>query len=269
MEISKMTRLLTLVKEKKPLIHHMTNVVTINDCANVTLAIGASPVMATEMKEVEEMIHLADALIINLGTIHDLVFESMLHAGIAANKKGIPVVLDPVGVGATTYRTERSMELLEKVKMAIIRGNSSEIHTLIGGTGGTKGVDAGEGSVPSIEIAQQAANAFQCVVGISGKVDVVSNGSKNYFLSNGDEKLTRITGTGCMSTSLIGSISAVASDHLEAAITGMSIMSLSGERATQHLEINEGIGTYKLKLMDEIFRMNEEILAKEVQIREC
>lgn len=254
------------LKEKKPLIHHITNTVTINDCANVTLAIGASPVMATAIDEIEEMIQLADAFVLNLGTIHDRVFESMVCAGIAANRKGIPVIFDPVGVGATTYRTDKSKLLLEKVEMSVIRGNVSEIHALIGGKNQTKGVDAGEVPVSSIDIAKHAAEKYQCVIGISGKEDVISDGYRIILLQNGDEMLTKVSGTGCMSASLIGAFAAVSGNHLSATLAGMSVMSIAGERARQQLISNEGIGTFKVKLMDEINSMNKEIFTRGVRI---
>ncbi|MCM3236200.1 hydroxyethylthiazole kinase [Heyndrickxia oleronia] len=256
------------VKETKPLIHHITNTVTINDCANVTLAIGGSPVMATETNEMEEMIQLADALVINFGTIHEQVFESMIRAGRAANRKGIPVIFDPVGVGATSFRTSKSQILLDQVKMDIIRGNVSELHALIGGSSQTKGVDAGEVSVSPIEIANRAAEKYKCSIGISGKKDVISDGKRTFILQNGDEILTKITGTGCMSGSIIASFAAVSEDFLNATMVGMSVMSIAGQRAKQYLKLNEGLGTFKAKLIDEIDLMNAETFNLEVRIRE-
>ncbi|MGE6260607.1 hydroxyethylthiazole kinase [Heyndrickxia sporothermodurans] len=256
------------IKEKRPLIHHITNNVTINDCANATLAIGGSPVMATAIEEVEEMVQLADTLVINFGTIQEEFFEAMIKAGKAANHKGIPVILDPVGVGATSFRTEKAKELLQKIKVTIIRGNVSEIYALNGGKGSTNGVDAGDVPLSAIEIAEQAANDFQCIVGISGKEDVVSDGKSTYLLQNGDQILTSVTGTGCMSTSLIGNFSAITNHYLFACIVGMSVMSLAGERAKQQLSIHQGIGTFKVNLMDEIYLMNEGIFEAGVRIHE-
>lgn len=253
------------VRQRKPLIHHLTNAVTINDCANVTLAVGASPVMAVGEKEVEHMVRLANALVVNIGTLTDSFFESALLAGKAANKKGIPVVFDPVGAGATPYRTERAKEFLEKVDVSIVRGNGSEIHALIGGNGKTKGVDAGEVSIPMEELVLEAAKELKTVVVISGKQDYISDGKEIIRVDNGDIWLTQITGTGCMTTSLIACFAAVTENLPAAATAGMSVMGLAGERAKEAAGV-EGIGTYRMKLMDEIFRMDGDIWEEGVRL---
>lgn len=267
MELNKLTNLLSLVKKKKPLIHHITNVVTVNDCANVTLAIGASPVMATSIREVEDMVKIADCLVINIGTITDPVFESIILAGQAANKKGIPVVLDPVGVGATPYRNEIAEEILNKVSVSIIRGNASEIQALIGGNSTTKGVDAGEVSLDQVTLSYQAAKQFSSVVVVSGKVDTVSDGTNTVQIYNGDPLLTRISGTGCMSASLIGCFASFG-DFFSAGILGTVVMGIAGERAKNALGENDGIGTFRVKLMDEISNINEQILQEGARIHE-
>lgn len=260
--------LFSLVRSRNPLVHHITNMVTINDCANVTLAIGASPVMATSVEEVEDMVQIANALVLNIGTIQAETFSAMLLAGKAANKKGIPVIFDPVGVGATTYRKKVAGELLEKISVAIIRGNASEIDSLIGGKGKTRGVDAGDNSLDSKELAMKAANLFSCVVIVSGKIDIVSNGKEIVQIENGDTWLTKVTGTGCMATSLIASFAGTTDDYFSASIAGMSTMSLAGERARRKLYEGAGIGQFKVKLMDEIFQLDENIWGKEVSILE-
>lgn len=253
-----MKDLFAKIKERHPLVHHITNTVTINDCANVTLAIGASPVMATSLNEVADMVKLADALVINMGTITDSTFESMVLAGKAANKKGIPVVFDPVGVGATPYRTEKAIQLLKEVNVSIVRGNASEVLALIGGDAETRGVDAGSVSTSKKELAIKASQVLNMITVISGEVDCVSNGSETVQIENGDIWLTRITGTGCMTTSLIACFAGITDDLFLAAITGMSVMSLAGERAKKTISENDGIGTYRMKLMDEIFLMDEQ-----------
>lgn len=260
--------LFTLVRKGNPLVHHITNAVTINDCANVTLAIGASPVMATSVEEVEEMVQLANALVLNIGTIQSETFSAMILAGKAANEKGIPVIFDPVGVGATTYRKKLAAELLEKVRVTIIRGNASEINSLVGGKGKTRGVDSMDNSLEAKELAVKAANLFSCVVVVSGKVDVVSDGKEIVQIENGDTWLTKVTGTGCMTTSLIGSFAGTTNDYFSASIAGMSAMSLAGERAKRNLPEGAGIGHFKVKLMDEIFHLDEYIWGKEVSIVE-
>lgn len=248
------------VRNKEPLVHHLTNVVTINDCANITLAIGASPVMATSIEEVAEMARLADALVINLGTIHAEVYESMIVAGQAANQKGIPVILDPVGVGATSFRTEKAQDFLQRVKVSIIRGNMTEIYALIGGVSKTRGVDAGEVSDISLsELAVKAACQLKTIIVISGEKDIICDGQQQALIENGDIWLTKITGTGCMTTSLIASFAGVTNDYFHAAVAGMSSMSIAGGNAKKTLVETDGIGTYRVKLMDEIFKMNGQI----------
>lgn len=255
------------VKNKKPLIHHLTNVVTVNDCANITLAIGASPVMATSVEEVAEMVCLADALVINLGTIHPEVYESMVIAGQAANQQGIPVILDPVGVGATSFRTEKARDFLKQVKVSIIRGNMTEIYALIGGASKTRGVDAGEVSNISIlELAVKAARQLKAITVISGEKDIICDGQQQTLIENGDIWLTKISGTGCMTTSLIASFAGATDDYFHAAVAGMSSMSIAGENAKKTLLETDGIGTYRVKLMDEIFKMTGQVWEKHVRL---
>lgn len=258
--------LFSKVRENTPLVHHLTNTVTINDCANVTLAIGGSPVMATSLQEVEHMVQLSSALVINFGTIDNGMYESMLIAGKAANAKGIPVIFDPVGVGATPFRTQRAKMYIEQVKVSIIRGNVSEVYALIGGKSQTKGVDAGEIAISKSEVAVKAAKQLQTVVVISGEQDVVSDGKRMVHIHNGDVWLTKITGTGCMTASLIACFASVSDDFFQAAVAGMSVMSLAGELAKEHLNEKDGIGTYRMKLMDEIFFMDGERWEKGVRL---
>ncbi|CAM3997686.1 hydroxyethylthiazole kinase [Lederbergia lenta] len=255
------------IKGHGPLVHHLTNNVTINDCANATLAIGGSPVMSTSIEEVADMVQLADALVINFGTIDDQMYEAMVIAGQAANTKGIPVIFDPVGVGATPFRTERASNFLNKVKVNIIRGNATEVYALIGGKAITRGVDAGELSISKEKLALEAADKLQAVTVISGETDVISNGISSVQIENGDIWLTRITGTGCMTASLIACFAGITDDWFSAAIAGMSVMSLAGENAKNSLQANDGIGTYRSKLMDEIFLMNEAVWEKGVRFK--
>lgn len=246
------------VRKTEPLIHHLTNTVTINDCANVTLAIGGSPVMATSIQEVANMVQLANALVINFGTIDDEMYEAMFVAGKAAKNRGIPIVFDPVGVGATPFRTNRAKEFIEQVNVSIVRGNASEVYALIGGKAQTRGVDAGDVAISKTELAVKAAKELAAIVVISGEQDVVSDGTNTVCIRNGDVWLTKITGTGCTTASLIACFAAVTDDWFKAAIAGMSVMSLAGELAKKKLKDNDGIGTYRVKLMDEIFLMDGE-----------
>ncbi|NCU17860.1 hydroxyethylthiazole kinase [Pallidibacillus pasinlerensis] len=254
------------VKAEQPLVHFLTNTVTINDCANVTLAIGASPVMANEINGIEEMTNLAQALVINMGTITEQVYESMIRAGKAANKKGIPVILDPVGAGATTYRTELALDFLKRVKVSIIKGNASELYTLIGGDAVTKGVDAGVIPISNKELAQEAAIRFGNVVVVSGAIDAISDGEKVVQVENGDEWLPRLTGTGCMAAGVIGCFAGVTDDYFTAASVGISVIGLAGELAKKAILSHEGIGTFRVKFMDAIFRMDGDIWAEGVRL---
>lgn len=254
----KIKELFPLVKDQNPLVHHITNTVTINDCANVTLAIGGSPVMATSIEEVADMARLADALVINFGTIDDYMYEAMIKAGQAANKNGIPVIFDPVGVGATPFRTGRAKDFIEKVKVSIVRGNASEVHALIGGEVKTRGVDSGDVNLSSKELAILSAQRLNVIAVISGKRDYVSDGTEIIGIDNGDIWLTKITGTGCTTASLIACFAGVTTDFLLAAVAGMSSMSLAGEMAKKRLAVEDGLGTYRVKLMDELSLMNGE-----------
>ncbi|MED3688980.1 hydroxyethylthiazole kinase [Peribacillus butanolivorans] len=256
------------VRESKPLIHQITNFVTVNDCANATLAIGGSPVMTSSPREVEDMVKLADALVLNFGTIDDKALEAMEIAGKTANSLNIPVVLDPVGVGATSYRTEQVAELLKKVTFQIIRGNASEIHRLMGGDIVTRGVDSGELAISNAELAARAANKLNSVVVVSGAKDAVSDGKNTSIIDNGNPLLTSVTGTGCMATALIGTFSGVTDNFYAAAVAGISTMSISGELAAAKLQKDEGTGTFRVRLIDAISRIDKEIWINEVKLYE-
>lgn len=256
------------VRSEEPLVHHITNPVTINDCANSTLAIGGSPVMATSVEEVAEMVSLANALVVNFGTIDQMTYEAMLIAGKMANEKGIPVILDPVGVGATTFRNERAKDFLSQVKVSIVRGNATEVYALIGGKSQTRGVDAGKVTdISKEDLAYQAAKKLQAVVVISGAEDVISDGTERVIVENGDIWLTRITGTGCMTASLIGCFAGVTENYFAAAIAGMSTMSLAGEQAKKMLKETDGIGAYRVRLIDTFFNMNGERWIEGVRLK--
>lgn len=268
MVVQRVAELFTMIHNRHPLIHQITNNVTINDCANVTLAIGASPVMATSVEEVADMVNLANALVINFGTVDDHMYKAMVRAGEAANERGIPVIFDPVGVGATRFRTEKARELLRHVNIAIVRGNASEVYALCGGTATTRGVDAGTVRLPVNEIAMKAAQQFRCITVVSGEQDVVADERSFVKVVNGDQRLTKVTGTGCMATALIGCFAGVTDDYFAAAIGGISVMGLAGERAGKQLDEHEGIGSFKVKLMDHIFHMDADTWEQEVRLSE-
>lgn len=194
---------LTLVQQQNPLVHNITNQVVTNFTANGLLAIGASPVMANAIEEVEEMASIAGALVLNIGTLTTETIHTMIESGKATNKKSIPVVLDPVGAGATSFRTEMDRQILEEVNVTIIRGNAAEIANISGERWVIKGVDASSGDGDIKHLAKKAAELFDSTVVITGKVDVISDIRNANLVSNGDSLLTKVTGTGCLLSSVI------------------------------------------------------------------
>ena len=260
--------LFSTIGNEKPLIHHITNEVTINDCANATLAIGASPVMASSVQEAPEMVQLANALVLNFGTIHDQTYQAMILAGKKANELNIPVIWDPVGVGATPFRTNRAFDLMKEINIQVIRGNASEIYRLIGGKTMTRGVDSADLFISQASLAKEAARQLQCTVVVSGAQDAISDGERTATIDNGDLLLTKVTGTGCMTASLIGSFAGITTDYYAAGIAGMSTMSLAGELAAKQLKPNEGTGTYRTKVIDQISLMNADLWNREVKLNE-
>lgn len=277
MEINKeIIKLLNNLKEKSPLVHHITNYVTVNDCANITLAIGGSPVMADDINEVGDMVSLSSALVINIGTLNTTSIQSMLLAGKTANKLNIPVILDPVGAGATTYRTDTAKRIINEVKLAVIRGNLSEIKTLYGIESKTKGVDAcdsvsvdGNEFTQEKEMAKALASKFNTVVAITGEVDIITDGESLYTASNGHKIMAAVTGTGCMCTSLIGCYLGAGDNNLLAALSGVVSMGIAGEIAYEGLDkINGGTGTLKVKIIDAIYNLSENEIIKRSKINE-
>jgi hydroxyethylthiazole kinase len=239
---------LRLLREQKPLVHQITNYVVMNETANATLALGALPVMAHAREEVEEMVALAGALVLNIGTLSSHWVEAMLLAGKAANEHGIPVVLDPVGAGATRFRTETARRLLDEVKIAVLRGNQGEIATLVGVGAEVRGVESiGADSEPA-DLARIAARSLGLVASVTGVVDHVSDGSRVLSIANGHELLASVTGTGCMSSAITGCFLAVARDTpLEAAAAGLAAFGVAGEDAARDAK---GPGSFHVGLYD-------------------
>lgn len=265
----KISRALQSVKKIKPLVHHITNYVTANDCANITLAIGASPVMADDICEVRDMVSLAHSLVLNLGTLNNRTVESMIEAGKRASELNIPVILDPVGAGATPYRTKIAREIIDTIEVAVVRGNLSEIKALYGIDIQTKGVDSsenlsGDEDVPSYlkVFAMDFANQFHTVVSITGKMDIITDGKRLYIVKNGHEMLSRITGTGCMCTSLIGSYLGAETNSIDGALAGVATMGIAGEIGYNRLDKDEGTGSLKVKILDAIYHLSEEEILK-------
>lgn len=265
-----MQKILTQVRERVPLTHCITNRVTINDCANVLLACGAAPTMAGAEQEVEEVVSGADALVLNLGNLHDGAIRAMRRAGRRANELNIPVVLDPVGVGASSYRAQAAQELMRDIRFSVIRGNASEIRVAGGGTGAARGVDVSAQdavTVDSLERDIEFMRAFSArsgaVIAVSGAVDLVSDDVRTALIRGGHPMLSRVTGTGCMLSAMTGAFCGAAPDRIfEAAAAACAAMDTAGERAFDKTQAaGGGTGSFRMYLMDEISLMDEDILA--------
>ncbi|MDO4961752.1 MAG: hydroxyethylthiazole kinase [Eubacteriales bacterium] len=257
--------ILEQVRETEPVIQCITNFVTVNDCANILLAAGATPTMAQDIREAEEAIQKNSGLVCNMGAID--MTESMLLAGRMANKLGKPVVLDPVGAGGTVIRRSTAAELLSGIRFTAIRGNASEIKALAGVANDGIGVDVGaldkisEANVHEYaELCRKTAARLGTVIAISGPTDVISDGSRVLLIRNGDPVMARITGSGCMLTTLIGAFAAVpGADMLEAVASAVLVMDIAGELAKERLIMNHtGNATFRNDLIDAVFNMTAE-----------
>jgi hydroxyethylthiazole kinase len=236
-------------REQHPLIHHITNYVTVNDCANITICAGGAPVMADAREEAGEMAGFAGALVLNIGTLNAGIIESMILAGKAANERGIPVVLDPVGAGATKLRTESTRRLFDALDIAIVKGNAGEIGTLAGADAKVRGVDSAGVTGDLVSIVRDYAESAGITVVASGATDIVSDGKRVLFVKNGHPMMGTISGTGCMASSVTGICAAVSSDRVMAAATALAAFGLAGERAAARAA---GPGSFKVALFDEM-----------------
>ena len=235
------------IRERKPLVHQITNYVVMNETANATLALGALPVMAHAREEVEEMVGLAGALVLNIGTLSSHWVEAMLAAGRAANQRRVPVVLDPVGAGATTYRTDTARRILDEVDVAVLRGNAGEIATLVGVTAEVRGVESAAVAAEPADLARVAARSLGVVASVTGPVDHVSDGERAAVIANGDPMLATITGTGCMSSAMTGCFLAVAASPFDAAVEALVAFGVAGEDAAREAR---GPGSFHVNLYD-------------------
>jgi len=247
--------LLSKIRAEKPLVHNITNYVVMNFTANALLAMGASPVMAHARNEVEEMVSLAKALVINIGTLSDAWVESMLLAGRKANELQIPIVLDPVGSGATTFRTSAFKRLTREIQPTIVRGNASEILSISSATVTTKGVDAAHDVEHASDTARKMAKQLECVVAITGPVDLITDGNRVIRCRNGDAMMGKITGTGCAATATIGAFAGVTNNALEAASAGLAFFGLAGEIAAERAKAP---GSFMIALLDSMYEIEPE-----------
>ncbi|WP_175989439.1 hydroxyethylthiazole kinase [Bacillus sp. Marseille-Q1617] len=264
-----MFELVTKLREKNPLVHNITNVVVTNFTANGLLSLGASPVMAYAKEEVEDMARISGALVLNIGTLSREEVEAMIMAGKAANEQGVPVVLDPVGAGATAFRTEMSKKILKEVKVSIIRGNAAEVANVAGEKWAIKGVDAGAGGGSTTELAEKVAKQFGSTIVITGEKDVISNGTATNEVSNGHPLLTKVTGTGCLLSSVIGAFAAIEKDLVKAATTAVSAYGIAAEKAARSAA-EKGPGSFQIELIDHLSKIGEqdETFAKIKTIKE-
>ena len=258
------------VRNTCPLVHNITNYVTVNDCANILLACGASPIMSDDAGEVEEITSICSGLNINIGTLNQRTIPSMLLAGKKANELGHPVVLDPVGAGASTLRTKTANELVDQVHFTVIRGNISEIKTLALGSGTTKGVDADvadkvtrDNLSKAVAFAKEFAARTGAVVAITGAIDIVADQEKAYCIYNGHPMMSSITGTGCQLSAMTAAyVTANPDNPLEAAAAAVCAMGICGEIAHKRLTPEDGNSSYRNYIIDAIYHLTGEDLDK-------
>ena len=256
---------LQLIRDNKPLIHNITNFVVMNFTANALLAMGASPVMAHAENEVEEMVSYAGALVLNIGTLTAAWVDSMLKAGRKSAELGIPIVLDPVGSGATRFRTATAKKIVQECNVSIIRGNSSEILSLGTGEATTKGVDSVHSVDDAAAVGAKLAEELSCTLAITGAVDLITDGSRVVRVENGDKMMPYVTGTGCSASAVIGAFASVETDPLAAAAGGLAFIGLAGERAAVGAK---GPGSFMIGMLDALYTITPDDLIKGCRIIE-
>jgi hydroxyethylthiazole kinase len=264
MDPGKFADLLAVLKGKRPLVHHITNYVTVNDCANITLCIGAAPVMAEASEDAGEMVAMADALVLNIGTLSKMQVSVMLEAGLKANERGIPVILDPVGAGATRMRTDAARMLLEQLDIAVLKGNAGEIGVLAGTGGRVRGVDSDGSGGDAIAIARVFARDTGITVVVSGVTDIVTDGGRVLLVDNGHEMMGRLSGTGCMAASLIGAFAAVSDEYVIASAAALAAFGLAGEAAAARAD---GPYSFRMALFDGLAALTPEDLGRGARVR--
>ncbi|MGG2016938.1 hydroxyethylthiazole kinase [Bacillus sp. S10(2024)] len=257
MKMKKIAQVVETVRERNPLVHNITNVVVTNFTANGLLALGTSPVMAYAKEEVAEMASIAGALVLNMGTLHQEEVEAMLIAGKSANTHNVPVVFDPVGAGATSYRTEVARYIPSEVKLAIMRGNAAEIANVIDEKWEIKGVDAGGGNGDVVSVAKQAAEQLNTIIVITGKEDVITDGERTFILRNGHPILTKVTGTGCLLTSVIGAFAAIENDYVKAAVAAVTFYGVAAEIAVSKTA-EQGPGSFQIEFLNQLASVKAE-----------
>lgn len=277
--LQKIPELLNEVKSKNPLTHCITNFVTVNDCANAVLAIGASPIMSEDIEEVAEVVSIADALVINIGKLSHEQVEAMKISSAQANKINTPVILDPVGVGISQLRNKVTLEIIENYKLAAIRGNITEIKTIAKLTGiisesnTAKGVDVSESDIitqdnlnENADVISKLAAKLDTVILASGPIDILSDGETTIAIDNGDEMMPYITGSGCMLSSIVGSCIG-ATNPLEGTMLAALLMTIAGEKARSKVDSeNAGTGIFRAYLIDYLYKLDGQTLINKSNI---
>lgn len=257
------------LRDANPLIHNITNIVVTNFTANGLLALGASPFMADAHEEVADVAAMSGAVLINIGTLNEHAIKSMLLAGKSANAHGVPLVLDPVGAGATSYRTEVTHRLTSEIKLTALRGNVAEVANVIGEKWSSKGVDAGSGEGDVVAIARKAAAQLDCIVIVTGAEDVITDGKTTYIAANGHPILTKVTGTGCLLSSVVAAFLAVAGDQkLEAAAEAISFYGVAAEIAAGKTA-GQGPGSFQIEFLNQLSVLTTERYAELSKIKEA
>ena len=257
--------LLVKLREVKPLVHHITSMVTVSECANVTLVAGGLPIMAHAPEEVVEMVDHAGALVLNIGTLTPAQVDAMVLAGRRANQLGLPVVLDPVGAGATRLRSEAVKRLLSEIHISIIKGNEAEIAIMAGGAAEIRGVESIHVSGDVIQLAAALAQVTGAVVAVTGAVDRVTDGKRLVSVCNGNPLMATVVGTGCMTASMMGCFSAVEPDTLQAAVAALVTINVAAELAAR---TTMAPAAFKAQLYDELFRLDAEVIGIRQNITE-
>ncbi|MBY0147923.1 hydroxyethylthiazole kinase [Neobacillus niacini] len=266
MNSSDLSSILLRVREENPLVHNITNVVVTNFTANGLLSLGASPVMAYAPEEVADMVRISRALVLNIGTLNKDVVNSMILAGKTANELGIPVIFDPVGAGATSFRTEMAKKVIKEVNISVLRGNGAEVANVLGENWEIKGVDGGAHQGNSMELALRTAKKFNTIVVITGKDDVLTDGETTYLVSNGHPLLTKVTGTGCLLTSVIGAFAGVDSNYLRASLAALTFYGIAAEKAVE--QVGElGPGSFQIQFLNQLALVSSDDIHRFAQFK--
>ncbi|SHL02677.1 hydroxyethylthiazole kinase [Desulforamulus aeronauticus] len=261
MELQNIANTLHRVRQVNPLVHNITNVVVTNFTANGLLALGASPVMAYAPEEVADMASIAGALVLNIGTLHEKEIAAMLLAGKSANQHQVPVIFDPVGAGATAYRTATARKIVKEVNVSIVRGNAGEVANVVGENWSVRGVDTGDVQGDVVSLAQSAARQLGTVVVVTGKEDVITDGQRTYLVHNGDALLTKVTGSGCLLSSVIGAFAAVEQDLLLAAASALVSYGVAAEIASAS-KGQAGPGSFQVAFLDQLAKVSTDQIIK-------